>query len=157
MDVLRDDFVRKFDLLGFTLFAPAAIQLLLALQYGGHQYAWNSSRVIGLFCGSGATFIVFFLWEWHEGNNAMLPLHIISRRIVWTSCVLAMMFFGVTMIVAYYLPIYFQSVRGRTAIMSGVDLLPNIIAQLISAVGSGILSTYPCTYYMDTLGNPQHS
>ncbi|KAK1143590.1 hypothetical protein N8T08_006200 [Aspergillus melleus] len=139
MEVFRDNFIRKFDLLGFTLFAPAAIQLLLALQYGGHMYAWNSSRVIGLFCGSGATFIVFFLWEWREGDNAMIPLRILRRRIVWTSCILVMMLFGMTMVLAYYLPIYFQSVRGRTAIMSGVDLLPNIISQLIAAVGSGIL------------------
>lgn len=140
MAVFRDNFVRKFDLLGFTLFAPAAIQLLLALQYGGNQYEWNSATVIGLFCGSGATFIVFFIWEWYEGDNAMIPLRIISRRIVWTSCVLAMMFFGMTMVLAYYLPIYFQSVRGRTAIMSGVDMLPNVLAQLIAAVGSGVLS-----------------
>ncbi|KAI9034972.1 MDR family MFS transporter [Aspergillus affinis] len=139
MEVFRDNFVAKFDFLGFVLFAPAAIQLLLALQYGGHVYAWNSSRVIGLFCGSGATFIVFFLWEWREGDNAMIPLRILGRRTVWTSCILAMMFFGMTMVLAYYLPIYFQSVRGRTAIMSGVDLLPNVIAQLIAAVGSGIL------------------
>ncbi|PLB54151.1 MFS general substrate transporter [Aspergillus steynii IBT 23096] len=139
MAVLRDNFVRKFDFLGFTLFAPAAIQLLLALQYGGHQYAWNSATVIGLFCGSGGTFIVFFLWEWHEGDNAMIPLRIIRRQIVWTSCILAMMFFGMTMVLAYYLPIYFQSVRGRTAIMSGVDMLPNILSQLVAAVGSGIL------------------
>ncbi|KAH8432705.1 uncharacterized protein LDX57_010332 [Aspergillus melleus] len=139
MEVFRDNFIRKFDFLGFALFAPAAIQLLLALQYGGHVYSWNSSRVIGLFCGSGATFIVFFLWEWREGDNAMIPLRILGRRIVWTSCILSMMFFGMTMVLAYYLPIYFQSVRGRTAIMSGVDLLANVISQLIAAVGSGIL------------------
>ncbi|THC94946.1 hypothetical protein EYZ11_005585 [Aspergillus tanneri] len=139
IDVLRDSFTRKFDLLGFALFAPAAIQLLLALQYGGHQYAWKSSTVIGLFCGSGATFIAFFIWEWRVGNDAMIPLSIVCKRIIWCSCILSMMLFGITMIVAYYLPIYFQSVRGKTAIISGVDLLPNILGQLFLAVVSGVM------------------
>ena len=55
----------KLDLIGFAIFAPAAIQLLLAVEYGGDQFAWNSSTVIGLFCGAGATFIVFLAWDYH--------------------------------------------------------------------------------------------
>jgi hypothetical protein len=41
------------DLVGFLLFAPTVLHLLLALQYGGNQHAWNSSVVIGLLCGFG--------------------------------------------------------------------------------------------------------
>lgn len=49
---------KKLDLIGFVIFAPAAIQLLLALQYDGNQYAWNNSIVVGLFCGAAATAVV---------------------------------------------------------------------------------------------------
>ncbi|KAG6986530.1 hypothetical protein G7Y79_00078g099840, partial [Physcia stellaris] len=42
----------RLDLLGFAIFAPAAIQFLLALQWGGTKYRWNSPTVIGLFCGA---------------------------------------------------------------------------------------------------------
>ncbi|KAL9065886.1 MAG: hypothetical protein Q9161_007939 [Pseudevernia consocians] len=41
------------DLVGFSIFAPALIMLLLALQWGGTTFAWNSSQIIGLFCGAG--------------------------------------------------------------------------------------------------------
>jgi hypothetical protein len=40
--------------------------------------------------------------------------------------------------VNYYLPIYFQAVRGATPTMSGVDLLPSILSQMIFAIVSGI-------------------
>ena len=40
---------------------------------------------------------------------------------------------------SYYLPIYFQGVKGVTPTLSGVYLLPMILAQLFSAIGSGIL------------------
>jgi len=40
---------------------------------------------------------------------------------------------------SYYLPIYFQSVKGATPTLSGVYLLPSVIAQLICAIGAGKL------------------
>ena len=57
-DVIETIF-HKLDLIGFVLFAPAGIELLLAIEYGANQYSWSDVRVIGLFCGAGATFIVF--------------------------------------------------------------------------------------------------
>lgn len=128
----------KLDLIGFTLFAPATIQLLLGLDYGGNKYAWNSATVIGLFCGAGATFIVFLIWEYFKGDEAMLPLSMMKQRGVWSSCLFAFFFFAALQLVIYYLPIYFQGVKGASPMMSGVDLLPNILSQLIGTLISGI-------------------
>lgn len=130
---------RELDLIGFALFAPAAIMLLLALQYGGNEYAWNSSQVIGLFVGAGATFIVFVLWENYKGDRAMIPPNIIKRRVVWSSCLMFGFLMSLLYIVTYYLPIYFQAAKGISPMMSGVYLLPTIIAQLIAAGLSGFL------------------
>ena len=133
----------KFDWIGFVLFAPACIQLLLALQYGGNQYPWDSATVIGLFCGTVATLLVFIAWERHMGRDAMIPGYLLRDRIVVCCCMFSMMVFGMTMILSYYLPIYFQSVRGKSALVSGVNLLPNILCQLVMAIISGVLSELP--------------
>ncbi|KAJ5084609.1 hypothetical protein NUU61_009188 [Penicillium alfredii] len=129
----------KLDLLGFALFAPAAIQLLLALEYGGKQYAWNSPTVIGLFCGAAATFIVFLLWEHRQGDEAMIPLSMVSKRPVWSSCLMMWTIFAMMLSASYCLPIYFQSIKNETPMMSGVYLLPSILSQLALAVISGAL------------------
>lgn len=139
-EILRSVILQKFDLIGFVLFAPASIMLLLALQYGGNGFSWDSATVIGLFCGSVATFVVFALWERHMGIEAMIPGHLACDKIVLSSSLLSMMIFGFTMTLSYYLPIYFQSVRGKSALVSGVNLLPNILCQLVMAVASGVLS-----------------
>ncbi|GAD91480.1 MFS multidrug transporter [Paecilomyces variotii No. 5] len=131
--------IEKFDILGFTLFAPAAIQLLLALQYGGNEYAWNSATVIGLFCGAGGTFIVFLLWEARKGDDAMIPFSIMRQRIVWCSCIFGFFLMGTVMIASYYHPIYFQAVKGVSPTLSGVYLLPSILSQLMLAVMAGAL------------------
>ncbi|KAL2816420.1 major facilitator superfamily domain-containing protein [Aspergillus cavernicola] len=133
------NFFKTFDLIGFTLFAPAAIMLLLALEYGGTKYPWNDSRVIGLFCGAGATAIVFLAWEYRKGKEAMIPFHLLTPRIAYSSYLTMGAGFGLTMVSSYYLPIYFQAVRDDSALISGVNLLPNILAQLVTAVLSGVL------------------
>ncbi|KAI4739244.1 MFS general substrate transporter [Aureobasidium sp. EXF-12298] len=131
-------FLRSLDLIGFALFAPAIIQLLLALQWGGTKYAWGSSTVIGLFCGGAATILVFLTWEYFKGDDAMIPLSMVRNRIFASSCMTVFFTFASMLIVNYYLPIYFQAVRGATPTMSGVDLLPSILSQMIFAIVSGI-------------------
>ncbi|KAJ5740443.1 hypothetical protein N7493_000315 [Penicillium malachiteum] len=131
--------MRELDLIGFALFSPAAIQLLLALEYGAGTYGWKSATVIGLFCGAAATFIIFLLWEHRIGNKAMIPLNMVANRKVWTSCVVVMAMYGAGLASSYYLPIYFQAVKDDSPIMSGVSLLPTIVMQIIFAVMSGTL------------------
>lgn len=126
----------QLDLVGFALFGPAAIQFFLALDYGGNQYSWNSVTVIGLFCGAGGTFIVFLVWEYFKGDEAMIPFSMVRRRAVWSAC-LVQLFFGMNNLAAYYLPVYFQAVKGATSMLSSVYMLPSIISQLFGAVVSG--------------------
>ncbi|KAK5659924.1 hypothetical protein OQA88_13388 [Cercophora sp. LCS_1] len=129
----------KLDIVGFMLLAPAATMLLLALQYGATCYSWDSPIVVGLFCGATVAFIVF-LWDGStKGEDALLPMWMISRRVVWCSCLVMVFSVATTYCASYFLPIYFQTVRDISPIMSGVWLLPTILSQLLAAAVSGIL------------------
>lgn len=133
---------RYLDLVGFMLFAPAVLQLLLALQYGGNRFAWNSSQVIGLFCGSVATFIAWGFWNIHKGDDALLPHSMVSRRAVWVSGIFQAFLMAALYGGVYLLPIYFQVVNNASPILSGTYLLPTIIPQLIMAASSGAISEF---------------
>jgi hypothetical protein len=130
----------QFDVLGFILFAGFAVQLLLALQWGGNSHPWDSSVIIGLFCGSGATLIPFLVWEYRVGDDAMIPLPLVRKKVVWTASLVTFFFFGCALVYSYYVPIYFQAVRGVSPAKSGVYLLPGIGFQVIFAMMSGVLS-----------------
>ncbi|KAI0173703.1 efflux pump [Hypoxylon sp. FL1284] len=127
------------DLIGFALFAPAVLQLLLALQYGGNQYPWKSSRVIGLFCGSAASFVVWLFWNRHKGDDALLPPSMLKRRVVWSSGLYQAFMISAVYGATFFLPIYFQAINNATAVLSGVYLLPTILPQLLFAGLSGVL------------------
>ncbi len=131
--------VPRLDVLGFALFAPAAVMFLLALDYGGKQFPWNSATVIDLFVGAGVTFFIFLGWEHHQGANAMIPLQLVTKREVFTSAAAGSLLLGGLMLVGYFVPIYYQAVGGVSPLASGLYTLPSILSSLVLVVTSGIL------------------
>lgn len=134
------DIIKDFDLLGFSIFAPACIMLLLALQWGGIKYAWSSATVIGLICGSVGAFCAFSFWEYHHGESAMIPFSLVRQRVVYSSLVTTICQFGGLIIMSYYLPLWFQAVKGDSPTMSAVDTLPTFLSQILFAVLSGVIT-----------------
>ncbi|KAB8228313.1 major facilitator superfamily domain-containing protein [Aspergillus alliaceus] len=131
--------IPNLDLTGCALFAPATVMFLLALQWGSDDYGWSSPAVIALFAGSGATAILFCLWEWRVGEKALIPFHLVKRRIVWASTIQNSFLFVTNLIGANYVPIYFQAVKGVGPSLSSVYMLPSILTQLLSIVISGAI------------------
>jgi len=113
--------------------------LLLALQWAGTKFPWNSAQIIGLFCGAGINAIVWLMWNYYKGDAAMIPPSMVRKRTVWSSCVVYGLFSGQMYTASYWLPIYFQGVKGASPVKSGVDILPIIIAHIFAAVSSGAL------------------
>ncbi|KAI2607138.1 major facilitator superfamily domain-containing protein [Hypoxylon fragiforme] len=130
---------RHLDLVGFALLAPAVVQLLLALEFGGNQFPWNSSQVIGLFVGAFATFVVWIFWNRYKGDEGLLPFSMMKRRVIWASALNYSFQMETLFGTSYWLPIYFQAVKGVSAILSGVYLLPTILGQLLFTVLAGVL------------------
>lgn len=135
--------IPQLDLVGFAIFAPAAILLLLALQFGsGGTYAWDSSVIIGLFVGSGVAAAIFLLWEWKAGDVAIIPFSMVKNRIVWASSVQYFGLISAIFVGTQYFPIYFQAVKGVGPVLSGVYLLPSILSQIVFVLTSGGLRKF---------------
>ncbi|KAK2777594.1 MFS multidrug transporter [Colletotrichum kahawae] len=130
---------RFLDLIGFALFAPSVIMLLLALQYGGNQFSWKSSQVIGLFCGAGLNAVVWAFWNRHKGDEGLIPTSMVKRRIVAISSLNYGLFMAVVFGGVFYLPIYFQAIKEKSAMLSGVYRMPNILPQILTTILTGVL------------------
>lgn len=135
-------FVKKalgLDLIGNFMLIVAAVLLFLALQFQEEATPWKSARIIGLLIGCGLMAIIFCAWQWYKGDDALIPGKIVCQRSVAASCTSAFLIYGAILIHAYYLPIWFQAIKGANAIQSGVDLIPYMIANAIFSVFAGIL------------------
>ena len=133
--------ISELDLIGASLLIPAVVCLLLALQWGGSQYPWNNSRIIGLFIGAGLLTLLFIASQLWLGERATLPPRILKQRSVAAAFAFAVCFGGAFFLIVLYLPLYFQSVKGTTATGSGIRLLPMMLATVISSVVAGGLVT----------------
>ncbi|KAJ0300236.1 hypothetical protein COL516b_008587 [Colletotrichum fioriniae] len=130
--------VLDLDLIGNVLLLGACVMLFLALQYITQGEALSSTKIIGLLSGTGATAIVFVAWQWWKQDGALFPPAIITQRTVAASCVAAFATYGALLIHIYFLPIWFQAVRGESAVSSGVDMLPYVAAIAIFSLLAGI-------------------
>ncbi|KAL5365741.1 putative MFS transporter [Aspergillus floccosus] len=139
--------IRSLDLPGFMLISPAAIMVLLGLQYGGTLYAWDSSVVIGLIVGGGVTFILFLIWEYYQGDAAMIPMAMLKKKVIWSAAATLFFLLGAILAAEYYLAMYFQTIHNNTPTMSGVHILPTTISLLSFTVVSGVM-TEKLGYYL---------
>ncbi|KAF3940067.1 hypothetical protein ABW19_dt0210181 [Dactylella cylindrospora] len=129
--------VRQLDLIGAAILIPAVVALLLALQWGGTTYPWNNAKIIGLFVCFGGLIIIFIVSQWKLGEAATLPPRILKQRSV-LSAVIFVGFFGAAFFVdVYYLPLYFQSVKGSSATASGIQVLPILLSCVLSSIIAG--------------------
>lgn len=139
--------LKALDLPGFFLVSPAVVMLLMALEYGGNQYAWNSSVVIGLFVGSGVTFAIFMVWEYYQGDGAMIPFSMLRTPVIISAAGTQFFRLAVTLVADYYLAIYFQAIHDDSPLMSGVHMLPSTIALVFATVSTG-MATQVTGYYL---------
>ena len=112
------------DLVGACILVGATLCYLLALQYGGQSLPWDDKTVIGLLVGFATIGAAFVGWEWRLDERAMIVPRLFKKRAIGMSTMFIFFFGGPYYLTIYYLPIYFQSVGGSTAIMSGVKNLP---------------------------------
>ncbi|KAJ5834130.1 Major facilitator superfamily domain general substrate transporter [Penicillium robsamsonii] len=131
--------IKSLDLPGFMLICPAVVMFLLGLQFGGNEYAWDSSVVIGLLVGAGATFVVFLVWEWRQGDNAMVPLAMLKHRVIWSAAMTMFFALSSVLVADFYIAIYFQAIQDDTPLMSGVHMLPITIGIVLFTMVSGTL------------------
>jgi hypothetical protein len=132
--------IKSLDLPGFILISPAAVMFLLGLQYGGNQYEWNSSVVIGLLVGAGVTFSLFLVWEHRQGDEAMVPFAMLRHRIIWSAAGNMFFLLGSILVADFYLAIYFQAVHNDSPLMSGVHMLPTTLGMVLFTMTSGVMS-----------------
>ncbi|KAF6840141.1 major facilitator superfamily transporter [Colletotrichum musicola] len=129
----------KLDLLGELFLFPSLICLLLALQWGGITYDWNSWRIILLLVLFAVCLVAFVVVEVLRQENATIHLEVIKNRTVvsamrYVFCLASTMF-----LLIYYLPIWFQAIQGKSAVDSGVATLPLVISLVVASTLSGQL------------------
>ncbi|KAJ7735121.1 major facilitator superfamily domain-containing protein [Mycena maculata] len=131
------DRIMQFDPFGTIIFIPAIVCLLLALQWGGSKYPWADGRIIALFVIFGVLISAFITIQIWKQDQATVPPRILKQRSILTGAWFALCLGSSFFILVYFLPIWFQAIKGVSAVKSGIDNLPMILSLVISSLIAG--------------------
>ncbi|CAO1612865.1 unnamed protein product [Parajaminaea phylloscopi] len=129
--------VKHFDFLGLVLSCGAAVAFIFPLLVGGTPgYAWTSAKVLGPLVSSPFIFALFVASQVRPGLDPSLrtlPVQLITRD--WSIVlVLLLVASGGLLAIAptFFLPVFFESVKGHSPMRAAVLLLPLIIMGTLS-------------------------
>ncbi|KAK9317359.1 major facilitator superfamily domain-containing protein [Lipomyces starkeyi] len=133
--------IDQLDPLGTLCFLPAIVSLLLALQWGGATYPWNSGRIIALIVLAGVLLIAFSVIQIWKHDNATVCPRIIKQRSIFLGMLYALSVGGSMITLVYFVPLWFQAIKGVSAVQSGINTLPLVLSLVIAAIISGATIT----------------
>lgn len=137
------DKLKQMDWLGVVLIAAVYTTYVLAITFGGAQWAWSNYRFITMICFFGALVVTFILTQYSAvlttKERRIFPAQFLRHRsmlllYVATSSAATTVFVG-----AYFIPLFFQFVRDDSAIMAAVRLLPFIVILVTFIMLNGAL------------------
>jgi len=116
--------LRRVDWVGIFLFTSSLTGFLIPVTWGGVQYPWNNWRTLVPLLVSGTGLVTFWIWIEFFAKEPLIRPQVVKNRTA------AATYFGIFMhglilwMVVYYMPLYYQGVKGYSMIVSGISAFP---------------------------------
>ncbi|KAI0867201.1 major facilitator superfamily domain-containing protein [Hypoxylon argillaceum] len=129
--------LKKIDWAGGSLVVGSVLMVLLALDFGDVVFPWSSATIISLIVFGVVAGALFLVNEWKFAKEPIIPLHLFSSKSAVAAYGVYVFNFYVFIGMLYYLPLYSQAVIGANALVSGIYILPLIVASSLAAAFVG--------------------
>ncbi len=135
-NIKPDNLKHSIDYVGVILLILGIVPIMLALSWGGVEYAWGSGTIIGMFA-LGGTALAIFLWVETKVKEPIIPLFIFKDRIVSISAVMIFITGAGMFGAIIFIPLFFQGVLGASATSSGTFIIPMMLGNVFGSFISG--------------------
>ncbi|ODN74642.1 hypothetical protein, variant 2 [Cryptococcus amylolentus CBS 6039] len=129
----------RIDWLGGALSVGFVTCLGMGLQWGGVTEDWDDKSVIISLSFSLGLFILLILWSLWFGSRAMVPMPLFRSLHFTAGAWVAFFGYGNVVVYLYYLPLYFEAIKEKSATAAGVLLLALQLTMGVCLVFSGKL------------------
>jgi MFS family permease len=110
------------------------------------MYDWDSWRTLVPLIIGVAGLTLFSAYEYRFASDPIIPLAIFQNRTVTVSLIGNMLLGLILWCMLYYLPLYYEGVKGYSPILSGIAAFPESFTCAPSAVAVGIAITITGRY-----------
>ncbi|KAJ0119995.1 hypothetical protein J7T55_000846 [Diaporthe amygdali] len=132
--------LKHLDAPGTLVLIPGVICLLLALQWGGQTYSWGNGRIVALLALAGILIIAFVAAQVLLPATATLPPRIFKQRSVVSGFWATICINSGNYVFIYFIPIWFQSIKGSSAAQSGIQTLPLMLSLVAGSIFGGAIN-----------------
>lgn len=130
----------QIDYLGAALLTAGVTGLILVTTWGGNQYGWGSSTIVGLGVISALLLVLFVLQE-RRAAEPIIPLELFRSSVFRVASGIGF-FIGLALFGAItFIPLFLQLVYNVSPTSSGLRLLPLMIGLLTTSIISGRIIT----------------
>jgi hypothetical protein len=105
------------------------------------MWPWNSALVISMLCIGALNWMLFFFIQKRVASIPIIPLRLFAKRSTLILLLQAPCYDFVWQVDLYFLPLYFQDVRGYTPLQTATLLLPLLVTLSVTGAVSGPLMT----------------
>lgn len=116
--------LKRIDWIGMTLFLGATTGFLIPITWGGVQYPWDSWRTLVPMIVCAVVLVVFVLHQEYIASEPLIRTSVFKNRTAAIAYASSVVHGIILWAILYYLPLYFQAVKGMSPIMSGVAVFP---------------------------------
>jgi EmrB/QacA subfamily drug resistance transporter len=126
----------KFDFAGIVTMIVGVVSLLLALTFGGKDYAWTSWQIIGLLAAA-VVFLAAFVRIEARAAEPILPVRLFMNRtftmINGIGFLMSVGMFGAIT----FVPLFMQGIVGVSASASGTVMTPMMVTMIAASIVGG--------------------
>ncbi|KAL8822773.1 MAG: hypothetical protein Q9191_006497 [Dirinaria sp. TL-2023a] len=131
--------LRRVDWIGSVLFIGSTTSFLIPVTWGGVSYKWDSWRTLVPLIVGLAGLAFFVIYEEWLATEPLIPPAIFKNRTAAVNYLGTIIHGMILWSLLYYLPLYYEAVKGESPIMSGVSLFPQTFTVAPASVVVGIL------------------
>lgn len=136
------DRLAEVDWLGPVLFVGAFVAGIMAIAFGEVLFPWSDSRIIGMFVGAGVILILFFIQQgfmiFTTYESRIFPMQYLRNKEMVFLFIETAAAGTSSFVPIYFIPLYFQFVKGDGALDAGVRLLPFIVPMVFFNLANGV-------------------
>lgn len=132
--------MKSIDYTGTFIYTTSATVFLIAISWGGIMFSWSSWHtlvplILGLF-----GLVCFVLYDVRAAAAPLIPFQIFATRTAAVGYYQITVNGMVMWAAVYYLPLYFEAIKGYSPLITGVALFPDtlLVAPVAAVTGAMI-------------------
>ncbi|RBA21318.1 hypothetical protein FPRO05_07632 [Fusarium proliferatum] len=135
--------VRKIDWMGVLASIAGIVLTVMAINSGGSMWAWENVKTISILTIGLLMLLAFIIIEAFFARIPIIPLRLFKQRSPAVLILTGFLHDFAWQSTQYFVPLYYQTVRGFTPLKSATLIVPFLLAQGLAGAASGpIMARY---------------